>query len=67
MISYFFEAIRTKCWSSVLNSTSFSASGLLLSYVLLAVCSTRRASVLICSPEARVMLSKSSFCYVRDC
>ena len=39
----------------------------MLTYALLAICSIRSASVLICSPEARLILSKRNCAYVCGC
>ena len=71
MICYFFSAILANCGSSALTSPSFIGvfriSGALLTYALRVICSILRASVLICSPEARVMLSNNNFACVCDC
>ena len=68
---HFFSAILASCGVSNLTSASFICafriSGALLTYAFRGICSILSASVLICSPEASVMLSSKHFACVCDC
>ena len=67
----FFSVILANCGSSALTSASFICaiciSGALLKYASRVICSTLSAKVLICSPEARVMISNKNFYCDCDC